>query len=160
MGVCLRNGLLNIICCWVRHEVNVQRLFDQFVAINVENLRGNTGNTRTLDMPCGKIWPWSDIWMRKFFEVFFTLALFCAKTSLRFKKFKQTVVEDFDAFDSVSNILSEVHSKRKLLSPSISMCLVFENSNLCVNNECTWCGCLRIERIFYSNQGLHAVSVL
>ena len=68
--------------------------------------------------------------MRKFFEVFFTLALFCAKTSLR------EVQANLDAFDSVSNILSEVHSKRKVLSPPISMCLVCENSNLCVNNEC------------------------
>ena len=45
-------------------------------------------------------------------------------------------MEDFDAFDSVSYIFSEVHSKRKVLSPQISMCLVCENSNLCVNNEC------------------------
>ena len=30
----------------VRHKVIVQRLFDQFVAINVDNLRGNT---RTLE---------------------------------------------------------------------------------------------------------------
>ena len=30
----------------ILHEVNVQRLFDHFVAINVDNLRGNT---RTLE---------------------------------------------------------------------------------------------------------------
>ena len=46
-------------------------------------------------------------------------------------------MEDFDAFNSVSNIFSEVHSKRlKVLSPPISTCLVCENSNLCVNNHC------------------------
>ena len=60
----------------------------------------------------------------------------CSARKRLFDKFKQTIVEDFDAFDSVSNIFSEVHSEREVLSPLISTCLVCENSNLCVNNHC------------------------
>ena len=65
----------------VHHKVNVQRLFDQFVAINVENLRGTM---RTLES-----WLVAKYGLQvtyecmSFFAVFFTLALFCAKTSLR-----------------------------------------------------------------------------
>ena len=118
----------------VRHEVNVQRLFDQFVAINLENLRGNTGNTRTLES-----WLVAKYGLEVTYECVSFLKssslLPCSARKRLFEKFKQTVVEDFDAFDSVSNILSEVHSKRKVLSPPISMCLVCENSNLCVNNS-------------------------
>ena len=43
-----------------------------------------------------------------------------------FEKFKQTVVDDFDAFHSVSNVFSEVHSKIEVLSPPTSMCLTCE----------------------------------
>ena len=45
-------------------------------------------------------------------------------------------MEGFDSFDSVSNVFSELHSKREVLSPPTSMCLVCENSTLSVNNQC------------------------
>ena len=45
-------------------------------------------------------------------------------------------MEDFDAFDCVSNVFSELHSKREVLFPLTSMCLVCENSTLSVNNQC------------------------
>ena len=45
-------------------------------------------------------------------------------------------MEDFDAFDCVSNVFSELHSKREVSFPLTSMCLVCENSTLFVNNQC------------------------
>ena len=47
----------------VRQEVNVQWLFDQFVVIDVENLRRNMGNSdeKIRELACGKIWPQSDM---------------------------------------------------------------------------------------------------
>ena len=88
----------------VHHEVNVQRLFDQFVVINVEKLRGNL---RTLE---------SCLVAKYGLQVTYECASFLQSSSLLpcsarkrlFEKFKQTVVEDFDAFDSGSNIFSEV----------------------------------------------------
>ena len=60
----------------------------------------------------------------------------CSARKRLFEKFKQTAVENFDSFDSVSNVFSELHSKREVLSPPTSMCLVCENSTLSVNNQC------------------------
>ena len=45
-------------------------------------------------------------------------------------------MEDFDAFDCVSNVFSELHSQREVLFPLTSICLVCENSTLSVNNQC------------------------
>lgn len=116
----------------VRHEVNVQRLFDQFVSINFENLRGDT---RTLES-----WLVAKYGLQVTYECVRFLKSssplpYSARKRL-FEKFKQTVVDDFDAFHSVSNVFSEVHSKIEVLSPPTSMCLTCENSTLSVNNQC------------------------
>ena len=60
----------------------------------------------------------------------------CSARKRLFEKFKQTAVEEFDSFDSVSNVSSELHNKREVLSLPTSMCLVCENSTLSVNNQC------------------------
>jgi len=59
----------------VRHEGNVQRLFDQFAAINVDKCL-DTG-----ELACGKVWPPSDSEMCDIFEVYNILALFLAQAS-------------------------------------------------------------------------------
>lgn len=121
----------------VQHEVNVQRLFDQFAAINVDKCL--EVNTRTLES-----------WLVAKFGLQVTqkcvtflkstTSLPCSSRRRLLEKFNPTVVEHFDVLDAVSNVFSISESPSntvQVLTPPTSKCLVCKSSiTLSVYNQC------------------------